>query len=132
MAVVIGNSIGLYVNNQLIGCLTANSFNSTTAEIETTCKDQNGAYQFRFGTNTAELPFTGNFDPASTYGLEDLLGVHKNETLVGFKMLDTESGLYVYGYGYIPTLSWTGDLNVASTFTGTLKVSGAWDFATTT
>lgn len=132
MSVVIGNTIGLYVNNQLIGCLTSNSFNSTNEEIPTTCKDNNGAYQFRGGTNTAELPFEGNFDPASSYGLEDLLGIHKNNTQVGFKMLDTESGLYVIGYGRIPTLSWTGALNAAATFSGTLKCDGPWSFDTTT
>lgn len=132
MSVVIGNTIGLYVDNVLIGCLTSNSFSSTNEEIPTTCKDNNGAYQFRGGSNTAEMPFEGNFEPTAGYGLEDLLGVHKNKTRVGVKMLDTESGLYVIAYARLNTLEWTGPLNAASTFTGTMKIDGEWDYGTET
>lgn len=132
MSVVLGNTIGLYVNNVLIGCLTSTSFSSTNEEIPTTCKDNGGAYQFRPGSNTAEMPFEGNFNPAAAYGLEDLLGIHKNNTRVGVKMMDTESGLYVIGYAYMPTLEWTGPLNAASTFSGTLKVDGVWDYGSDT
>lgn len=131
MAVVIGNTIGIYVNNVLIGCLTSNSFTSTNEEIPTTCKNNNGAYQFRPGSNTAEMPFEGNFDPASTYGLIDLLSVHKNRTRVGVKQYDTESGLYITGYAYMPTLEWTGGLNEASVFSGTFKVDGEWAYGNT-
>jgi hypothetical protein len=132
MSVVIGNTIGLYVNNVLIGCLTSNSFSSTNEEIPTTCKDNGGAFQFRQGSNTAEMPFEGNFEPTATYGLEDLLGIHKNKTRVGIKMFDTESGLYVIGYAYMPTLTWDGPLNAASTFSGTMKIDGEWSFGSDT
>jgi hypothetical protein len=132
MSIVIGNTMGLYVNNQLIGCLTSNSFSSTNEEIEVTCKDGNGARQVRGGSNSAEMTFEGNFEPASSYGLDDLLSVHKNKTLVGIKQYDTESELYVAAYGYLNTLEWTGPLNAASTFSGTFTVSGEWSYATGT
>jgi hypothetical protein len=130
--VVIGNTIGIYKDNVLIGCLTSNSFSSTNEEIPTTCKDNNGAYQMRPGSNTAEMPFEGNFNPAATYGLSDLLGIHKNRTRVGVKMADTESGLYIIGYAYLNTLEWSGALNAASTFSGAFKVDGSWDYGTET
>ena len=132
MAIVIGNTVGIYVNNQLIGCLTNNSFSSTNEEIEVTCKDNNGARQVRAGSNTSEMTFEGNFEPASTYGFEDLITVHKNKTLVGIKQADSESGLWIAAYGYLNTLEWTGPLNAASTFSGTFAISGEWTTGTET
>jgi hypothetical protein len=132
MSVVLGNTVGVYVNNVLIGCLTNNSFSSTNEEIEVTCKDNNGARQVRGGSNSAEMPFEGNFNPAATYGFEDLVGVHKNKTLVGVKQFDTESGFYITGYAYLNSLEWTGPLNAASTFSGTFTVSGEWNYGSDT
>jgi hypothetical protein len=132
MAIVLGNTIGVYVNNQLIGCLTSNSFSSTNEEVEVTCKDNNGARQVRGGSNSAEQSFEGNFEPASSYGFEDLVGVHKNKTLVGIKQYDTESKFYVAAYAYLNSLEWTGPLNAASTFSGTFTVSGEWSYGTAT
>jgi hypothetical protein len=130
--IVLGNTVGIYVNNQLIGCLTSNSFSSTNEEIDVTCKDQGGARQVRAGGNTAEMPFEGNFEPASTYGFEELLSIHKNKTLVGIKQYDTESELYVQAYAYLNTLEWTAPLNAASTFSGTFTISGEWSYGTAT
>jgi hypothetical protein len=129
--VEIGNDILLYVNNQVIGCLTSNEFNSTNEQIDVTCKDNNGARQVRPGSNTASLPFEGNFNPASGYGFEDLLSVHKNKTRVGVKQALT-NGLYVIGYAYLNTLNWTAPLNAASTFSGQFDVDGEWDYGTET
>ena len=130
--VVIGNTIGIYVNNQLIGCLTSNSFESENEEIEVTCKDFNGARQVRGGTNSASMPFEGNFNPTSSFGFLDLLAIHKDRTRVGVKQYDTESRIYVIGYAFLNTLSWTAPLNDASTFTGEFTVDGEWDYGTNT
>ncbi|MEB3210266.1 MAG: phage tail tube protein [Leptolyngbyaceae bacterium] len=133
MAIVNGNKIGVYVNNQLIGCLTSNSFSSTNEEIDVTCKDNDGARQVLPGGNTAEITFEGNFDPASTYGFDDLLSVHKNKTRVGIKYAQSGSGgLYIQGYAYLNSLTWDGPLNAATTFSGTFNVDGVWTYATTT
>lgn len=45
MAVVNGNDVGVYVEGQLIGCLTNATFTSTNNEIDVTCKDNSGARQ---------------------------------------------------------------------------------------
>lgn len=133
MAIVNGNKIGVYVNNQLIGCLTSNDFTSSNEEIEVTCKDNDGARQVLAGGNSASITFEGNFDVASTYGLEDLLSVHKDKIRVGIKFADSSSGgLYVTAYAYLNELTWTGPLNAATTFSGTFSVDGVWNYGTTT
>lgn len=130
MAVVNGNNVGLYVNNQLIGCLTNCEFSSTNEEIDVTCKDNNGARQILPGGQSWSISFEGNFNPASTYGFEDLIGIHNLRTRVGVK-LDDSTNLNVVGYAYLNTLSWTGPLNAASTFSGEFTGDGVWDYSTT-
>lgn len=130
MAVSIGNDVGLYVNNQLIGCLTENSVSLGHEQIETTCKDNNGARTFVLGGETGSFSFNGNFNPSSTYGFEDLLGIKKNKTRVGLKQYDTVSGLYISGYGYLLNLDWSGPLNAATVFTGTFDLDGEWSYGT--
>jgi hypothetical protein len=133
MAIVNGNKIGVYVNNQLIGCLTSNDFTSTNEEVEVTCKDNDGARQVLAGGNSASISFEGNFDSASTYGLEDLIDVHKNKTRIGIKFADsTAGGLYVIGYAYLNELTWSGPLNAATTFSGTFAIDGAWSYGSDT
>jgi predicted secreted protein len=125
MAIVNGNDVGLYVNNQLIGCLTGCDFSSSNEEIDVTCKDNNGARQVLAGGNTSSFTFDGNFNPASTYGFSDLVTIHKNKTLVGIKQAYSTSQS-VYAYAYLNELSWSGPLNAASTFSGTFSVTGEW------
>ena len=127
MAIVNGNDVGLYVNNQLIGCLTGCTFSSSNEEIDVTCKDNSGARQVLAGGNTSSFDFEGNFNPASTYGLGDLIAIHSNKTLVGIKQA-VSTTLQVYAYAYLNELSWDGPLNAASTFSGTFSVSGTWSY----
>lgn len=127
MAVVNGNDVGLYVDNQLIGCLTSNDVNLTKTDIDVTCKDQGGARQTLPGGKSADFPFSGNFNPASGYGFEDLLSVYFNDTRVGIKQA-IDGGTFVACYAYLPELTWTGPLNAASTFSGTFRSDGALSY----
>jgi|SRR6478609_2177661 len=130
MAVVNGNNVGLYVENQLIGCLTTNSFNSQNDEIDVTCKDDNGARKVLAGGNQSSFPFAGLFNPASTYGFQDLIVIHKNKTRVWVKML-VDDELAITCFAYLNTLAWEGPLNAGSTFSGTFTVDGEWSYSTT-
>ncbi len=121
-----GNDIGLYVNNQLIGCLTTNGFNSKNNEIDVTCKDNNGAKQVLPAGNEWSMPFQGNYTPAAGYGFKDLLGVHKNKTRVGVKTTDSD-GFYITGYAYLNTLDFTGPVNAATTFSGEFTGDGPYN-----
>lgn len=125
MAVLNGNDIGVYVGNVLIGCLTSATFNSQREEIITTCKDNSGAKTLLLGGLTASVDFEGNFNPASTYNFGDLLDIHLAGTEVNIKMGDN-TNLTVFALAYLPTVTWTGPLNAAATFSGSFSVNGAW------
>ena len=131
MSVVNGNDVGLYVNNQLIGCLTSNDVNLSKTDIDVTCKDNDGARQTLPGGKSADFPFSGNFNPASGYGFEDLLEIYFNDTRVGVKQA-VSGGLYVSCYAYLPELTWTGPLNAASVFSGTFRSDGAISYGDAT
>ena len=130
MAVVNGNDIGLYVEGVLIGCLTSSDFSSDNEELVVTCKDDNGAYSSLQGGNTATVEFSGFFNPASTYGFNDLIGVHKNKTEVNIKMGDN-TNLTVFAAATLPSLKWSAPLNAGSVFSGTFKVQGEWTYSET-
>ena len=130
MARVKGNSLLVYVNDVAIGCLNNNEFTSTNEEIDATCKDNDGARSVLAGGNTASISFDGTFDTASTYGLSELLGIHKDKTSVGIRMgIAGSGGQYVQAASaYLNTLSWSGPLNAATVFSGTFSISGTWTY----
>lgn len=125
MAVVNGNTIGVYVSGTLIGCLTNASFNSTNTTIDVTCKDNNGARAVLPSGNQATIEFEGLFNPAATYGLSDLIDAHSNKTLCTVAIGD-ETNVYVNASAYLNTLSFTGPLNAGTTFSGTFEITGTW------
>jgi hypothetical protein len=127
-----GNDIGIYVENQLIGCLTNATFSASNEEIDVTCKDNSGARAILPGGQTAEITFEGFFDPAATYGFQDLVGVNKNRTRVWVKMQYAGTdALTITCYAYLNQIEWTGPLNAGSTFSGTFTVDGGWTFTIT-
>jgi predicted secreted protein len=128
--IVNGNDIGLYVGGVLIGCLTSSTFNSANEEIDVTCKDNGGAKQVLAGGNTSSIDFEGFFNPAATYGFNDLIAIHKNKTEVNIKMGDN-TNLTVFALAQLLTINWTAPLNAGSTFSGTFAISGAWTYSET-
>lgn len=125
MAVLNGNSIGVYVGGQLIGCLTNATFNSTNNTIDVTCKDNNGDRAILPSGNTATIDFEGLFNPSSTYGLADLVDIHKNRTEVSVAIGD-QTNLTIYAQAYLNTLSFAGPLNSGTTFSGSFEITGSW------
>lgn len=125
MAVINGNNIGVYVGGQLIGCLTNATFSSTNSTIDVTCKDNSGDRAILPSGNSATVEFEGLFNPSSTYGLQDLVDIHKNRTEVSIGIGD-QTTLTIYAQAYLNTLSFTGPLNAATTFSGTFEISGTW------
>lgn len=125
MAVINGNNIGVYVGGQLIGCLTNATFNSTNNTIDVTCKDNNGDRAILPSGNTATVDFEGLFNPSSTYGLTDLLDIHKNKTEVSIGIGD-QTTLTIYAQAYLNTLSFSGPLNAGTTFSGSFEITGTW------
>lgn len=127
-----GNDIGIYVENQLIGCLTNATFSASNEEIDVTCKDDSGARAILPGGQTAEITFEGFFDPAATYGFQDLVAVNNLRTRVWVKMQYAGTdALTITCYAYLNQIEWTGPLNAGSTFSGTFTVDGGWTYSIT-
>jgi hypothetical protein len=127
-----GNDVGIYVEGSLIGCLTNATFSSSNEEIDVTCKDNDGASAILPGGQTAEITFEGYFDPAATYGFQDLVAINKNRTKVWVKMsYDGTDSLTITGYAYLNQIEWTGPLNAGSTFSGTFTIDGGWNYSIT-
>lgn len=134
MARVKGNSLLVYVNDVAIGCLNNNDFDSTNEDIPATCKDNDGAYDSLTGGNTATINFDGTFETTATYGLQQLLGIHKNKTEVAIRMgVAGSGGLYIQAErAALNTLNWSGPLNAATVFSGTFNIRGVWTYGTHT
>lgn len=125
-----GNDVGIYIEGQLIGCLTNASFQSSNEEIDVTCKDNAGARQVLPGGRTWSITAEGMFNPASTYGLQELVAVHDTRQRVWVKMGD-DTNLTVTGFAYLNELSWEGPLNAGSTFSATFTGDGNYSYSTT-
>lgn len=124
-SVVNGNDIGVYVEGSLIGCLTGATFNSKNLEVDVTCKDNAGAKAVLPAGNEATISFEGLFNPASTYGAQELVTVHVNKTRVWVKMGDN-TNLTVTGYAYLNEMTWTAPLNAGSVFSGVFTIDGGY------
>lgn len=130
MAVVNGNDIMISVDGDVIGCTTSSGFESTKEVIDVTCKDNNGARQVLLGSLSSTLNFDGLWNPASGYGVEDLLELHKAGTTVEVKFGVT-STLVITAQARLSTISLTGAVNAGATYSGTFEVDGEWDLGTT-
>lgn len=122
-AVVNGNDIGIYVGGVLIGCLTGGSWSSSRAEIDVTCKDNNGDRAVILGGATTNISFNGLFKPDSTYGLEDLVDLYLAKTEVSL-MFGDGTNLSIYQQAYLQELTWEAPLNAGSTFSGKFSATG--------
>lgn len=130
MAVINGNSVGVYVGGTLIGCLTGATLDSSREEIDVTCKDNSGDKSVILGGTTTTVSFTGNWNPSSTYALDDLFTIFINKTEVSLGFGD-QTNLTIYSQAYLQQITWEGPLNAASTFSGTFAVTGTFSMATT-
>lgn len=130
MAVKNGNDVGVYVGGTLIGCLTGASLETSREEIDVTCKDNDGDKATLMGGTTSSVSFNGNWNPSSTYGLDELFTIFNNATEVSLAFGDQEN-LTVYGQAFLQSLTWEGPLNAASTFSGKFSITGSISVTTT-
>jgi predicted secreted protein len=129
MAVVNGNDVGVYVGGDLIGCLTGATLDTSRQEIDVTCKDDSGNRSVILGGTTTSVTFNGNWNPSSSYGLDDLFDIYNDKTEVDLAFGD-QTNLTVYTRAYLQQLTWEGPLNAASTFSGTFAATGTMSVTT--
>lgn len=123
--VINGNDIGIYVGGVLIGCLTGADWTSARNSIDVTCKDNSGDKAVILGGADTSISFNGLFKPDSTYGLEDLIDLYIAKTEVSVAYGDLAQ-LGIYQQMFLQTLSISGPLNAAATFSGTFMGTGSF------
>jgi hypothetical protein len=140
MSKIIGNAVLMFADGQPIGCATSGTITIEGTEIETTCKDNNGAFTSVIGSDKWTGEVGGNFDDESGFGLSDLLALKKSKALVGIKMAvsdpvtqaEVSGGLYFIGYARLVNLTWSSDLNAPSTYSASFSGFGDWSYGTET
>jgi predicted secreted protein len=126
-----GNDLLVYVGGAAIACTDSCTFQSDNAEIDVTCKDNNGARQVLSGSTSWSITTSGKWKFDATYGAVDLLTAHKNKTLLTVKFGTDETGdTYVTGSARINSFTWEGPLNDGASFNVTFTGTGEYTIGT--
>lgn len=140
MSKLLGNAVLIFSDNVAIGCTTTGSVTIEGQEIETTCKDNNGAYTSVIGTDRWTAEAGGIWDTEATVGVPELLAIKLAKSLIGFKMAvvnpetgnEVSGGTFFQGYARIQSITINSDLNNPAAFTVSFSGQGTWSYGTTT
>lgn len=125
VGVIGGNIVGIYRGNTLIGCSTGATFSGTNAEIETSCKDNDGAVTYTPGAQGWSMSINGNAKVDNVEGMADILQLWKTKGTSTFKFgTSNADDPYVEGLGYISAFTWEGPLNAPATWSATISPRG--------
>lgn len=123
--VISGNVVGVYRANVLIGCSTGATFNGTNSEIETSCKDNDGAITYEPGAQGWSITINGNAKVDNVEGMAELMALWKTKGTSTFKYgTSNAADPYLEGQGYISAFTWEGPLNAPSTWSATVSPRG--------
>lgn len=123
--VISGNRLLVFSADEVIACTTGATFNGTNEEIDTTCKDNDGASTSTPGAQTWSIDVTGNAKYDAAYGLEELqqLFINKNTVTVRFGTENADDS-YLEGQAYVSSLSIDAPLNAPATWSITFSPRG--------
>lgn len=123
--VILGTAFLQTVDGDTILCSTTSSLNITNAEIETTCKDNNGAYTSVPGQQKWQIQIAGNVVFDNAYGLKDLNPLVKNGTTftVTFGTENVDDPFW-QGDGFISNFDQGADQNNPATWSITISPRG--------
>ena len=126
MAVKNGDDVVIKVGSTLVNGTISNSYDLSVDMIDVTTKDSSGHKEYIAGEDDATVSVEGKFDPANTYGYEELhtAALAKAEVIILFGL--NESG----GVGYqfsalIQNLTLNGPKNEATAWTANIQRTGA-------
>jgi predicted secreted protein len=138
MARLNGTDLILSVEGVAIAHATSNSFSSEMAMIDVSSKDSSGNQENIAGQKSFSIDFEGLTDfGASGYGFDNLFELLNNKTEIDwiFGADGTPGGTEVpvapklSGKGYISSLSLDAPMEDASTYSGSITVTGAVTYA---
>lgn len=121
-----GTAVLVYIDGVAIGCTTGGTFTGTNAEVETTCKDDDGAITFTPGAQSWTIQVDGNVKLDAPVGLPRLAEAWKSKETVTVRMAtaNTVDDPYLEGEAYISNFSWTNPNNAPSTYSITFSPRG--------
>jgi predicted secreted protein len=132
MAKLNGTAILLKIGGNILEAQTTSDFESSTDMLECTTKLSGRFKEFIAGEMGSTLSFEGkyNSDPTGTnIGLADLMSTYLAGTSVTFILGAVAQGSEIIeGTALLSDISWSAPQNEISTFSGTLQVTGVWDF----
>jgi hypothetical protein len=127
MALANGTDIGVYQGGTLIAGLTSNDISFEHALRDATTKDSSGNSEYLEGLRDASISFEGYYNDVITgQTFEELYTLYSGRSTATFRWSSTTtSDKYYEGTGYIESLGISAPLEETTTFTGSVKITGA-------
>ena len=123
--VITGNQVLLYVDGDAIACTTGASFNGTNNQIETTCKDNDGAVTYAPGSTDWSISINANSKFDVAVGLKELAALFITKGTVTARMATGNTDdPYVEEDAFVSAFTWDNPVNATSTWTATLSPRG--------
>lgn len=121
-----GNGILVYVAGTAIGCTTGGTLTITNNQIETTCKDDDGAVTYAAGSQDWNIQVDGNTKLDAPVGLPALatLAMSKATVTVRMATANTTDDPYFEGAAFVSAFTWTNPVNGTSTYSVTFTPRG--------
>lgn len=115
-----GNKVLIYVAGVAAACTTGGTLNITNNQIETTCKDNDGAVQYTPGSQDWNVQVDGNSKFDVAVGLAELARLVKTkETVVVRVATGNADDPYFEGSAFVSSFNWTNPVNATSTWSAT-------------
>lgn len=120
-----GNALLLYMEGNAIACTTEAQFQFSRTLIEITCKDNNGAKQYKVGGTDGTFSVSGIWKFDAAYGVEDLATAFLAGTQLTARWSTDETGdFYLQAEVIITDFSGAANVNESATYSATLQITG--------
>lgn len=118
---ITGNGVLVYLSGTAIGCTTGGTLTITNNQVETTCKDNDGAVTYAAGSSDWNITVEGNTKLDAPVGLQALAELSMNKLTVTVRMAtsNTVDDPYFEGEAFVSAFTWTNPVNAPSTYSAT-------------
>lgn len=122
----LGNLRLLYIDDVAVGCTTQMSLSLSSEEVDSTCKDNNGARQSLAGQQNWSVSISGHQVFENNPSVDDLFDLWKNRTEFEARLSTGVTGDVEYtGDAYISSMEITDNVNEVATWSATITGTGA-------
>lgn len=120
-----GTRVLVFGEDEVIACSTGATLTITNAEIETTCKDNDGAVTRTPGNQDWTIQVTGNTKYDAAYGIRELAVHAKNKTTLTVRYgTENVDDPYWEGEAFISSFSEDAPVGAAATWSITFSPRG--------